>query len=103
LSADYGDSPLYNSTFDNKFTRLQDKLLGGQYMDRTKFENLTSEECMSRYGAQFITSGAGFGVQLEKRASRSNSSLIFNLPEGSGNLMLDNIPMYGGDEWLSCE
>ncbi len=42
--------------------RLQQLLLNGQYLNRTTFANITTKECQTRYSAQFIKTGPGFGV-----------------------------------------
>lgn len=107
FSAEHDDLATFNSTWNNKFTRLQDTLLEGKYLDNTKFENLTRDECVSKYNAQLITSGSGFGVPIAPimEAQIKNNSLMFSVPEGSGNLM-DYFGAYGGYaeyQWLDCE
>jgi hypothetical protein len=34
---------------------LQERLLDGEYLDRTRFDNVTGSECDARYGAFFVT------------------------------------------------
>jgi hypothetical protein len=34
---------------------LQERLLDGKYLDRTRFGNVTGSECDARYGAFFVT------------------------------------------------
>ena len=53
---------VYNSTWDNYVTRLQRKLLDDNYLDPTKFHNLTSDECASTYNGDFITTGDCYAI-----------------------------------------
>jgi hypothetical protein len=71
--------------------KLQDTVLDGKYLDRAIFDNLTESECVSRYTAPFITSGAGFGVPTPE--SRQEFSLNASFPfgfekQGSGDLRI---------------
>jgi hypothetical protein len=79
--------PIFNSTFDNYITRLQNKLLDGRYLDRTIFHNLTSDECVSRYHAAFVTSGNGYGI-MNKTTEPGVPYL--NAASGSGELVSNN-------------
>ncbi|KAF2181016.1 hypothetical protein K469DRAFT_793638 [Zopfia rhizophila CBS 207.26] len=56
------DYLLLNVTSDNFITQLQETLLDGKYLDRTRFENVTGPDCVKRYTSPFITTGNGFGV-----------------------------------------
>lgn len=47
-------------------------VLDGKYLDRTLFDNLTSAECLSRYKANFLTSGNCFGVPTPDYQARLN-------------------------------
>jgi hypothetical protein len=44
------------------YQSLQDTLLDGQYLDRSRFENISATDCFSRYTAPFIRAGNGFAV-----------------------------------------
>ncbi|KAJ4357542.1 uncharacterized protein N0V89_002118 [Didymosphaeria variabile] len=85
---------VYNSTWDNDYTKLQNTLLNDQYLDRTKFENITYNDCKARYAAPFITTGSGFGVPNASQLAEWNaysqySSLLDFYVEASGNLDID--------------
>jgi hypothetical protein len=58
------------AVFLNDVTALQNYLLNGQYLEPSKFENLTNDECKSRYNSQFITSGSGFGVPVPEEREK---------------------------------
>ncbi|KAJ4286430.1 hypothetical protein N0V90_013129 [Kalmusia sp. IMI 367209] len=85
---------IYNSTTDNDITKLQNTLLDGQYLDRTKFENITNNECVSRYNTPFITSGSGFGVPtpyyLDIYSINATNSFQYR-KNGSGELGIDEM------------
>ncbi|PVI03995.1 hypothetical protein DM02DRAFT_669382 [Periconia macrospinosa] len=49
------------------YAAIQDLVLDGGYMNRTRFENITGAECISRYSAEFIASGVGLGVMSSTR------------------------------------
>lgn len=82
-------------------------LLGGQYLNKTRFENITSDECVSRYGARFITSGSGFGVpvasQLEAWGAHSNSSVFSSYQEKSGEIDVNIFGTTSGQKLLDCK
>ncbi|KAF2122107.1 hypothetical protein BDV96DRAFT_137243 [Lophiotrema nucula] len=64
--------PVLNSTWNNYVTRIQESLLDGKYLDPTQFENITSDECVSRYSSSFITSGNGFAVPVQSEQLEDN-------------------------------
>jgi hypothetical protein len=51
---------------------LADLLSNGNYLNRTRFENITATECNRRYAAPFITSGNGFRVRRPGDGTISN-------------------------------
>jgi hypothetical protein len=89
-------NPSYSVDRLDTLARLQDTLLSDKHLDRTVFEMLTGPECVSRYTAAFITSGAGFGVpNVEWRDTHKGSGSLsglqscYGLQSGSGNLPLE--------------
>jgi len=64
--------------YDDPIPGLQETLLHGQYLNRTAFENITGTECVSRYNAQFISSGSAFAVPMPGTLSGPprNNSLV---------------------------
>ncbi|KAH7088113.1 hypothetical protein FB567DRAFT_591531 [Paraphoma chrysanthemicola] len=70
----------YRDLSHDYYQHIQDSLLGGRYLDRSVFENVTAEECFARYSASFITSGNCFAVPTPDRwqssSSDPNSSLL---------------------------
>ena len=94
-----------DSTTVNFVSRLQDLLLDGKYLDRTRFENLTDSECVSRYIASFIVKGgAGFGVptpEYRQVYGLNATSSLLRAESGSGQLPLRS--GVGGDPKYSCK
>lgn len=98
------DTPFpIDSTTNNFVTQLQETLLDGKYLDPTRFENITGSECVARYTAPFITTGAGFGVPTLEWRSRHNLNVLDSVDTaqtGSGNL---NVLMNARIEDYACK
>jgi hypothetical protein len=73
----------------DSLTRLQDTVLDGKYLDRTVFDMLSAAGCVSRYNADFVTSGTGFVVPTAEWRKVNErylkAGLYYSLVEGSGN------------------
>lgn len=71
-------------------TQMQDSLLEGQYLNRTRFENLTGEECFKRYSSDFITGGSVFAVPTPAWSSSSRNDSYLGFQVDTGGLMRKN-------------
>jgi hypothetical protein len=83
---------------------FQNTLLGDKYLDRSKLQNLTGEECEKRYTSSFITSGSGYGVltpEIQQRHGMSAKNSLVDIIGGSGDL--DIIKYRGEVLKYSCE
>jgi hypothetical protein len=57
------------------YQAIQNTLLDGQYRDTTRFDNISTTECYSRYTSPFIKTGNGFGII--PLAKNYNSTLLW--------------------------
>lgn len=94
---------LLTASTDNEFSRAQNTLLNGQYLDPTKFENLTANECKLRYNTPLVESGTGFGVPIPsdlKMYGLGPTNSFQNSKNSSGGDR--NINQVGGDIEYAC-
>ncbi|CAI6336339.1 unnamed protein product [Periconia digitata] len=64
----------------------QAALLDGKYLDRNLVENITADECKSRYSQQFISAGTGFCV-TSPDPDFPDTSLVKYFEHGSSNIL----------------
>jgi hypothetical protein len=75
------DIGLYDREY---YHAIQDNLLNGQYLNTSRFQNISVTECTSRYTSPFIRAGNGFAVIQTVRSSSSylNASFVLGTTEG---------------------
>jgi hypothetical protein len=79
---------------------LQGSLLGGRYLDRTKFENVSGSECNARYNAPFITAGSGFGVPT---ADQNKLYYALNASKSVGHVYISSAGMGFPAKKFACK
>jgi hypothetical protein len=86
---------------------MQETVLNGQYLNRTRFENITAAECYRRYTLPFIRAGYGFAVVptevvcIDPYGNNPNGSLLQS-DEGAGKL--DNLVSgYNNSTLFACK
>jgi hypothetical protein len=83
----------YYARYLDVVPRLQAKVLDGKYRDPNLFQNLTRDECASRYGRSFITDvGDGFAVLSADRDESSSwnvsaTQTLGRVDEGFGGMV----------------
>ena len=55
----------YGENIDDHYQAVQETLLNGQYLNTSRFENISTTECLKRYSQTFITAGNGFAILPE--------------------------------------
>jgi hypothetical protein len=73
------------------YQTIQDTLLDGQYLDRSRFENISAADCYNRYIAPFIRAGNGLAVVptvIFSNENYYNSSLLYT---DSGSARLEGL------------
>ena len=59
------------------FQALQNTVLGEQYANASRFENISTAECFHRYQTPFMSAGNGFAVMpMNQSDAHDNSSLV---------------------------
>jgi len=88
---------MYKETVRN----LQESLLGGKYLDRALFDNITADECKARYNSNFITSGTAFAVLKEPDIITPGISTFHRYCRGTSPLFsgFDNPLFIHFSEW----
>jgi hypothetical protein len=79
---------------------LQESLLDGKYLDRTRFENVTGTECYTRYNAPFITTGSGFGVPT---AEQNRLFFGLNATKTVGHVFIGSTGMMFNADKFDCK
>jgi hypothetical protein len=95
-----------NETYINQ---LQDSVLDGKFLDRTRFENLTGPDCSARYLTQTFITNAGTGFAVLDLTARdapwlNTSGSLIASADGTGvlNDYLGGIVGVNG-EFLLCK
>jgi hypothetical protein len=88
------DHALQNLTADDPdhdyYQAIQDTLLDEQYLDASRFENISATECFSRYTSLFIRAGNGFAVVPIASSNGYDNSSLVDVVGGTGQLEFGN-------------
>jgi len=80
----------FEGDFDNYeyyYQAIQDTLLDEQYLNVSRFENISATECFGRYTSPFIRAGNGFAiVTTDGSYNKYNNSSLLDVDGGSGEL-----------------
>jgi len=63
-----------NQGYSSHFQALQDTLLGEQYLNASRFENISATECFHRYQTTLLKVGNGFAIIPKDSSSDSNDT-----------------------------